>query len=570
MFPFGTDGFASVLNEIPGKTASAHVGIGICPSWPPDLFAVVASIIERSGCYTLASPDRTALQAHAAYLDGITRIAKKWNRDVLRPPNELVKAWTELIGLHGRTGIGDVSDDRAAVHCLLKLFAIADEASVGMGWDVSQDEAAEHVFASIVLLNLPQAHPASGLMPYLPNSLCINVPPDTAIVLPKSITPSVGCTVRSLSHHLALLPAKSVIASSWTLSSIQPSREPSGDAGLPYDIRLLLLPFPFRIPADSFLLSSPRLDFARGNPIPAYFTIAQRWLASEAGEIDGGRLAEELLLPLIRQAAKETGRVPHGVVLPECALSSPTVHTLVEALVDSGIEFLISGVLDVDPLTGKVHNRAKTFIIRPSENGVAFLEQNKHHRWRLDRQQTTRYALDFDPDKSNGKWWEDIDIGQRKLPFFALRKDMSATTLICEDLARTDPVMTAIRSVGPNLVVALLMDGPQLAARWPGRYATVLAEDPGSAVLTLTNAAMVDRANWLETTPARSIGLWRDADGTTQEIGLPPGSLAIALTLQSDSKQQNTLDHRSDHTGSRQLSFRTMVPLFLAKPPAWL
>ncbi|MDQ1835363.1 hypothetical protein [Massilia scottii] len=147
---------------------------------------------------------------------------------------------------------------------------------------------------------------------------------------------------------------------------------------------------------------------------------------------------------------------------------------------------------------------------------------------------------------------------------------MSLATLIREDLARTDPAMAVIKAVGPNLVVALLMDGPQLAARWPGRYATVLAEDPGSAVLSFTCAALVDRSNWLEAKPARSIGLWRDAGGTTQEIGLPPGSLGVLLTLQSARKHQNTLDNRSDHSLSRQLTLRTVVPLFIANRPAWL
>jgi len=33
--------------------------------------------------------------------------------------------------------------------------------------------------------------------------------------------------------------------------------------------------------------------------------------------------------------------------------------------------------------------------------------------------------------------------------------------LVCEDLARPDPVANIVRAVGPNLVIALLMDGPQ-------------------------------------------------------------------------------------------------------------
>ena len=66
--------------------------------------------------------------------------------------------------------------------------------------------------------------------------------------------------------------------------------------------------------------------------------------------------------------------------------------------------------------------------------------------------------------------------------------------LICEDLARQDPVTEVIRAVGPNLVFALLMDGPQLRNRWASRYASVLAEDPGCSVLSLTSLGMSRRS----------------------------------------------------------------------------
>ena len=67
------------------------------------------------------------------------------------------------------------------------------------------------------------------------------------------------------------------------------------------------------------------------------------------------------------------------------------------------------------------------------------------------------------------------------------RRKSIFSALICEDLARSEPCHSAVRSVGPNLVFVLLMDGPQIASRWSARYATSLADDPGSAVLTLTS-----------------------------------------------------------------------------------
>jgi hypothetical protein len=103
-------------------------------------------------------------------------------------------------------------------------------------------------------------------------------------------------------------------------------------------------------------------------------------------------------------------------------------------------------------------------------------------------------------------------------------------------LARQDPA-DLIRAVGPNLLIALLMDGPQLRGRWPSRYASVLAEDPGTSVLTLTSLGMAERSRPIarETgrrgDPIRSIALWRDAASGEREIILDSGHNACVLNL---------------------------------------
>jgi hypothetical protein len=548
MMPDGTEAFATT-------TEGQASDYGKCPSWPVDLFAVVGSIIDRSGCYTMASPDRADLGLHEIRLLEIGNCAAVWNGAFNSPPEPVQSLWADLAGQFAGMKVSEISKNLPLVSKLLVLFGIADEASAGIGWDVDPKEASQRMFASLAFAGISSSDPADRL-PYAGKSMCVMVPPDQAIVLPKSITSSVGCTIRSLSHHLALLPPVSVLEPEWILSSITPASSATSER-----LRLLLVPFPFTIHADSFKLSSAQQQLGKSK-LPAYFSLEQRWLDVDGVPLTGERLANGLIQPLIDAAKQETGEVPNGIVLPECALSSKLAGELVQALAASGIEFLITGVLDTTP-DGKQFNRALTFSFQ--ENGtVAMAEQNKHHRWRLDRTQTERYALDFDPSADNNQWWEDIDVSSRRLPFFGLRKDMSLVTLICEDLARTDPAMPAIRAVGPNLVIALLMDGPQLAVRWPGRYATVLAEDPGSAVLSFTCAAMVDRSNWREAKPARSIGLWRDGRGATQEIGLPDGALGVVLSLQSRPKHQTTLDGRSDGSTSRQLTLRTVVPLFLA------
>lgn len=102
----------------------------------------------------------------------------------------------------GGTELDQVCENPALVVALLTLFAVADETCAGMGWDVDEDGAAERPFASVAMGSMADPKMAENLMKHLPTSFCVMVPPDRAIVLPKALTPSVGCTVRSLSHFL--------------------------------------------------------------------------------------------------------------------------------------------------------------------------------------------------------------------------------------------------------------------------------------------------------------------------------------------------------------------------------
>lgn len=570
LLPAGTD--AAYLVEEPNKDALNRAGgprstfpsYSLCPIWPPDLFAIVGTIIDRSGCYTEASPDRSNIAAHRTYLAEIKATAASWD-NMLDVPSEVQALWQTLVSKCGTVALGDVTKNELAVYVLLRLFAIADEACAGMGWGNAASGKTLKEFAQYVLINAtnPSILKAIPPLPYWPGSLCGMVSPDHVVVLPKSITTNKGCTIRSLSHHLALLPCRTMLSPEWLIGSRVPAL---GDQDT---LRLLLIPFPYEIPKSSFKLSFPRTPMAGQAFHPAFFSLRPRWLTvGGGGKVSGRKLARDIVKPLIRKAKRAAGgKPPHGIVFPECALTPEVANDLVVELAGSGIEFLITGVLEVSKGAGQVLNKARTYVIL-NRNKALVREQNKHHRWRIDRAQAESYALTLDNDPDNGQWWEDIDVTNRALPFYAMREDMSMVTLICEDLARMEPAMNAIRAVGPNLVVALLMDGPQMGHRWPARYASVLSDEPGCAVLSLTCVATVDLSNehyYRSTgkTSSRTVGRWTQSaeGGKSIDVNLDPGHHGVLVTLKSSPKHQTTLDNRGDEAVSRELSYVSQISL---------
>ena len=95
------------------------------------------------------------------------------------------------------------------------------------------------------------------------------------------------------------------------------------------------------------------------------------------------------------------------------------------------------------------------------------------------------------------------------------------------------------------------MDAPQASTRWPARYATVLAEDPGCAVLTLTSRGLMTRQH--RTGVFRSDGLdryvamWRDdAASPTKPLHCPSDAQAILLSIVKRDATDISLDGRID------------------------
>jgi hypothetical protein len=217
------------------------------------------------------------------------------------------------------------------------------------------------------------------------------------------------------------------------------------------------------------------------------------------------------------------------VVLPESAVPREELARLEAVLSRHGVTMLVVGLRDTP---GEVNFSASNWVHFGVGLGSRWwhYRQDKHHRWSLDRSQIEQYRLEgvLDP---RVRWWEEIEIGRRSLQIIERDDGPTIASLVCEDLAHIDEVIDLIRAVGPTLVVALLLDGPQLGSRWTARYASVLADDPGSAVLTLTSYGMVTNASGRRLLPTSVVALWKDNARGLREIQLDADAQGILLRL---------------------------------------
>jgi len=482
------------------------------PSWPPDVFALVVALLQKSGAYTKVvdcwPPDSDA----AVWVSQTVDIGKRWRLSLgtdSGPPVEVGAWWSVVKGHRGRS-ITDICGIDDLWQALLQLSATSDEASRGAGIPSlrdSDDDAFDRLTASLLLTR---------------QTLCLQVDPSRACVLPKLHTPQNGMTVRSLSHNLALCFVGDVKADWYRLSARKMRRS----------LNLLLVPWPWTIQPSQF----KEVDGSLRN-IPKSYGFFE-YSPNETG-------IENSVVESLFEGAEAivgTGEID-CVVFPELSLT-PAAHGRLRAIVtELHKSILIAGV--ADPVNGANYMKAEV----PLADGrvITVGPQYKHHRWRLEKSQILQYGLgsSLDPAKS---LWERIPLEERRLCFISTRPYLTLCALICEDLARQDPVADLLRSVAPNLLITLLMDGPQLMSRWSARYATVFADDPGCSVLTLTSLGMASLCRPRGFSPSRSIALWKDAkSGGPVEIELPSDARAMLLSLSIELHNEWTADGREDY-----------------------
>ncbi|MEW5851170.1 MAG: hypothetical protein AB2A00_20450 [Myxococcota bacterium] len=490
-------------------------------AWPPDAFAFTSTVLARTGAYrqVVSPPEGYVWPRDMAWQRRVAEDAYAWRHQLPGPPHDvkllveaeagLRRCWQEPLASLAHPRSQEAWDNCCAV---LGLHALADQACFGLGVPGPQDVSPSQKSSLALEANLH----------LVDTGTLAKVSPEVMRVLPKLRTPQLGITLRSLSHHVGA-----------HASDITPHWHPAPDVADDLDRRLnlLLLPWPLEVPASSFQpvegrlsnMSTRRFGFFEFNPPPL-------------GD-------PERVLHVLEDAVKRLGPV-HGVVFPEACLDRAEADQVAQLLKQRGVQLMLSGV------RGPEENVAQLRLLQRRE--ALTYEQPKHHRWCVDASQIRQYGLESVLNPSR-MWWEHIKLPPRELHVVAANEWLGICHLICEDLARQDPVTQLVRSVGPTLVVALLQDGPQLARRWSARYATVLADDPGSSVLSLSSLGMALRSRVPGAPPSRVVALWKDSRTGPVEIELPEGKTGIWLSLCAEQLVEYTADGRSDTGASARL-----------------
>ncbi len=502
---------------VPGSTSELDL-----LRWPPDAFAVCAYVLKLTGAYVEVlrewppQGNRRIHPRNAVWAAWIREQGIEWRKaatTTVNLPQGVVDLWAVVIA-NSTLPVEKVGEDRILTAALLQLVAMADEASGGVGIPQRLQKKDPYHTRALELLAGIGSNSESTLSPRISSTL--------ARVLPKQHTPRGGLTLRSLTHHLALHVGDEVKPFWYTVPQSTSNSS----------LNLLIAPWPTKIRPKQFRPATGKL-----HEMPPHFGFVEFECDEDPNQV--AKWTREL----IQEAMHACDRVD-GVIFPEAALSEEQ-HRLVREVVLKHGAFLIAGVmLGADKRDAPGSNCLMFDAIQGGQRIT--IDQKKHHRWRLDRSQIEMYGLGGTLDPARD-WWEHISVGPREVHFVSLNEQLSLCCLVCEDLARQDPVAELVRSVGPNLVVALLMDAPQLGVRWPARYATVLADDPGSSVLTVTSAGMVDLTRPPKSArPSRSIGLWKDARSEAVELELPIGAAGLLLNLCTEKCEEYTADGRSD------------------------
>ena len=473
--------------------------------WAPDVAALTGVLLERSQAFRfVVSPPAGVAWPPAdltPFAESVTEAAGEWGALMERGDGgapRLVRRLWSVVEEHLDTPVTDVADGRPWPLCeaVLVLHAIADEASAGCGGG-----HAPHGSAGAM-------HVARAQEMLARTNTLARFSADCVAQLPKTRTTPVGMTHRSLSRYTCT--TSSGIPVHWHRI---PARR-LGSESVTGQANVVLLPWPLHIRETDFRPLPGSLHRPEREPFGFF-----EYTPSEP--LDLG-----LVDRLLADALEEVSRVD-VVVLPEGSVHESDVPALETVLGDHGVRLLVAG-LRIDPAGPGRMPRNGVHLGVHSGGEWWHYRQNKHHRWFLDGGQVQQYNL-AGALHPGARWWEAMEIPRRAVTILEFEGGITVAAVVCEDLARLDGVADLLREVAPTLVVTLLLDGPQLASRWTARYAGVLADDPGSAVLTLTSAGMAARSRPRGLPPSGVVAMWKDPLRGIEEIELEDGAQGVLL-----------------------------------------
>jgi hypothetical protein len=502
--------------------------------WPPDVFALTSLVLERSGAYRFALSPPAGRQwppgSRSEWSTAVEAAGRTWS-GVLDDPEEpapplLVSTMDAVVGA-AATPLEELSSgaDWDVCVALLTLHAIADEACAGLGVALTASDPDGCGYRGRARELLAQ------------RGTLARVSQEAMLVLPKVRTPEApGTSIRSMSRYVTTHGP--TVAVRWhKLPARRRGTEPRAD-----HVNFLLLPWPLRVRASDFRPIEGSTQRDADEPF-GFFDF------DPAEQLDLDRVDRMLV------AARSEVDSIDVVCLPESAITEAELPPL-EALLEShGVASLMAGVrrrrsqLDEFPANwahcglSPQLEKGRSQAIQSFGTGWFHVRQNKHHRWSLDAGQIYQYHLGGELHPAI-RWWEAVNVPRRVLHFIEFGEGFTVVIMICEDLAQNDEVADLIRAVGPTGIMTPLLDGPQLTSRWSARYASVFADDPGSAVLTLSSWGLVDRCRPHGHDAARVVGLWKDPRNGFSEIPLESGAEGILLTACVSPAQRRSNDGR--------------------------
>lgn len=559
--------FKCLANTIqPGKTEEDWF------LWPQDIFALISIVFQRTGCYKICIQDeKDPFWNKHEYIEENEIVTEEWiqyvsdnllnegiglenrlaeyinlNQFINKFINKVFRSKTDLIEYRNLGDYSESTDFSEVVEnskLLVQAYALADECCAAFGllgqYNSKNISGKMFKYVSNILLN------STGSLSTISKFW--------GIVLPKMRTPQNGLNIRNMSFHLTFHQTEVEViwrAIPW-LNNHQKK------------LNILAIPFPFKISNNEITLVNEKYQNVR------YFNLNDH----PEFKYFANSIVDEIMMKLYLDVSYDI------VIFPECSLSEGQYRKILNMLLDkytkekkrisnlNSLPLIIAGIINTTNVNKKLDQGQYKNELRMATFFMGYwydISQRKHHKWFLDNSQIQQYGLEnkFVPNFTH---FENIKINQRRLHVIAPNGWLALTSLICEDLARQEPVAEVIRGIGPTLLFALLSDGPQLTNRWSARYANSLADDPGTSVFTLTSNGMCKLSrtrNKIDNKKTGNIiGLWKDSINGWKEVKSKYEKGAVSFTISAKFMEEFTLDGRSDKNAASVFQFETIEPI---------